>query len=149
MSQEKADFVVVANRLPVDLEKLPDGSQRWKRSPGGLVTALEPMLRSREGAWVGWPGIPDAHAEPFEEDEFNGQRPIHGGSFARARGGEGRAESGTPGSRQQEAREGVRGHASTGLTWRVVSRGASFQVTPWVRESQRAPRPHLRSLNMA
>ena len=63
-----ADFVVVANRLPVDLEKLPDGTQRWKRSPGGLVTALEPMLRSREGAWVGWPGVPDAHAEPFEED---------------------------------------------------------------------------------
>jgi trehalose 6-phosphate synthase len=62
-----ADFVVVANRLPVDLEKLPDGTQRWKRSPGGLVTALEPMLRSREGAWVGWPGIPDAEAEPFEE----------------------------------------------------------------------------------
>ena len=52
----EADFVVVANRLPVDLEKLPDGTQRWKRSPGGLVTALEPMLRSREGAWVGWPG---------------------------------------------------------------------------------------------
>ena len=24
-----AEFVVVANRLPVDLEKLPDGSQRW------------------------------------------------------------------------------------------------------------------------
>ena len=47
---------MVANRLPVDLEKLPDGTERWKRSPGGLVTALEPMLRSREGAWVGWPG---------------------------------------------------------------------------------------------
>ena len=63
-----ADFVVVANRLPVDLEKLPDGARRWKRSPGGLVTALEPMLRSRQGAWVGWPGVPDAHADPFEED---------------------------------------------------------------------------------
>jgi trehalose 6-phosphate synthase len=63
-----ADFVVVANRLPVDLEKLPDGTQRWKRSPGGLVTALEPMLRSRDGAWVGWPGVPDAHADPFVED---------------------------------------------------------------------------------
>ena len=63
-----ADFVVVANRLPVDLEKLPDGERRWKRSPGGLVTALEPMLRSRKGAWVGWPGVPDAHADPFEED---------------------------------------------------------------------------------
>jgi trehalose 6-phosphate synthase len=63
-----AEFVVVANRLPVDLEKLPDGTQRWKGSPGGLVTALEPMLRNREGAWVGWPGIPDAEAEPFVQD---------------------------------------------------------------------------------
>jgi trehalose 6-phosphate synthase len=63
-----AEFVVVANRLPVDLEKLPNGSQRWKRSPGGLVTALEPMLRSREGAWVGWPGLPDADVEPLVED---------------------------------------------------------------------------------
>ncbi len=62
---QSADFVVVANRLPVDLEKLPDGSQRWKRSPGGLVTALEPMLRSRDGAWVGWPGLPDADVEPL------------------------------------------------------------------------------------
>ncbi|TQM15784.1 alpha,alpha-trehalose-phosphate synthase (UDP-forming) [Pseudonocardia kunmingensis] len=63
-----AEFVVVANRLPVDLEKLPDGTQRWKRSPGGLVTALEPMLRSREGAWVGWPGLADAEVEPLVED---------------------------------------------------------------------------------
>jgi trehalose 6-phosphate synthase len=63
-----AEFVVVANRLPVDLEKLPNGSQRWKRSPGGLVTALEPMLRSREGAWVGWPGLPDVDVEPLVED---------------------------------------------------------------------------------
>jgi trehalose 6-phosphate synthase len=63
-----AEFVVVANRLPVDLEKHPDGSQRWKRSPGGLVTALEPMLRSRDGAWVGWPGLPDAEVEPLVED---------------------------------------------------------------------------------
>jgi trehalose 6-phosphate synthase len=63
-----AEFVVVANRLPVDLEKLPDGTRRWKRSPGGLVTALEPMLRSREGAWVGWPGLADADVEPLIED---------------------------------------------------------------------------------
>jgi trehalose 6-phosphate synthase len=60
-----AEFVVVANRLPVDLEELPDGSQRWKQSPGGLVTAIAPMLRSREGAWVGWPGTPDVDLDPF------------------------------------------------------------------------------------
>jgi trehalose 6-phosphate synthase len=67
-SDAAADFVVVANRLPVDLEKLPDGTQRWKRSPGGLVTALEPMLRSRDGAWVGWPGLADADVGPLVEE---------------------------------------------------------------------------------
>ena len=63
-----SDFVVVANRLPVDLETLPDGSTRWKRSPGGLVTALEPILRGNKGAWVGWPGVPDVDVDPIVED---------------------------------------------------------------------------------
>jgi trehalose 6-phosphate synthase len=63
-----AEFVVVANRLPVDLERLPDGTERWKGSPGGLVTAVAPMLRGREGAWVGWPGLADAEAEPFVDN---------------------------------------------------------------------------------
>src|ERR1700758_4121547 len=54
-----SDFVVVANRLPVDLERLPDGTTTWKRSPGGLVTALEPLLRRRRGSWVGWAGVTD------------------------------------------------------------------------------------------
>jgi trehalose 6-phosphate synthase len=65
-----ADFVVVANRLPIDMERLPDGSTTWKRSPGGLVTALEPLLRRRRGAWIGWPGIPDADDEPIEQDDM-------------------------------------------------------------------------------
>ena len=68
MAGQQADFVVVANRLPVDLVRGDDGSENWKRSPGGLVTALEPMLRSRHGAWVGWPGVADAAPEPFEDD---------------------------------------------------------------------------------
>jgi trehalose 6-phosphate synthase len=66
-----ADFVVVANRLPIDMERLPDGSTTWKRSPGGLVTALEPLLRRRRGAWIGWPGIPDAGDEPIEQDDLH------------------------------------------------------------------------------
>ena len=65
-----SDFVVVANRLPIDMERLPDGTTTWKRSPGGLVTALEPLLRSRRGAWIGWPGIPDAGDEQIEQDDM-------------------------------------------------------------------------------
>ncbi|MGH3660148.1 MAG: trehalose-6-phosphate synthase, partial [Micromonosporaceae bacterium] len=67
----EAAFVVVANRLPVDLEQLPDGTRRWKPSPpGGLVTALEPFLRSRRGAWVGWPGVPDAEVDAFADGDL-------------------------------------------------------------------------------
>jgi trehalose 6-phosphate synthase len=62
-----SDFVVVANRLPVDLERLPDGTTSFKRSPGGLVTALEPLLRRRRGAWVGWPGIVDDDVDVNDE----------------------------------------------------------------------------------
>ena len=66
----EADFVVVANRLPIDMERLPDGSTTWKRSPGGLVTALEPLLRRRRGAWIGWPGVPDAGDEPIQQEDM-------------------------------------------------------------------------------
>ena len=65
-----SEFVVVANRLPVDLERLPDGTTAWKRSPGGLVTALEPLLRRRRGAWIGWPGIVDADEDPIVQDDL-------------------------------------------------------------------------------
>jgi trehalose 6-phosphate synthase len=72
-----SDFVVVANRLPVDLERLADGTTTWKRSPGGLVTALEPLLRKRRGAWIGWPGLvkddlssAEIDAEPIVQDDL-------------------------------------------------------------------------------
>ena len=41
-----------------------DGTTTWKRSPGGLVTALEPLLRRHHGAWIGWPGIPRTTTAP-------------------------------------------------------------------------------------
>ena len=68
MSERGNDFVVVANRLPVDLETRPDGSHTWTPSPGGLVTALSPVLESHQGCWVGWPGVADAAPEPFRTD---------------------------------------------------------------------------------
>lgn len=62
------DFVVVANRLPVDVTIGPDGSTGWTRSPGGLVTALSPVMAGAGGAWVGWCGAPDLELEPFAVD---------------------------------------------------------------------------------
>ena len=35
---------------------MPDGSVEWSRSPGGLVSALHPVLRERHGMWIGWAG---------------------------------------------------------------------------------------------
>jgi trehalose 6-phosphate synthase len=64
----RADLVIVANRLPVDRVTNPDGSNDWRRSPGGLVSALEPVMRANDGAWIGWPGAPDDDLEPFVED---------------------------------------------------------------------------------
>ena len=61
-----AELVVVANRLPVDRVVDADGEPGWRRSPGGLVTALEPVMRRADGAWVGWPGQPDIEVDPFE-----------------------------------------------------------------------------------
>ena len=63
-----SDFVVVANRLPIDMEPQPDGTVVFKRSPGGLVTALEPLLRRNRGAWIGWPGVVDAAEDPIVEN---------------------------------------------------------------------------------
>ena len=64
----QAEMVVVANRLPFDLEKQPDGSTRARQAPGGLVTALAPILSRREGAWIGWPGSPDVEVEATTAD---------------------------------------------------------------------------------
>ena len=68
--QVTADFVVVANRLPVDRMVAEDGSQSWRTSPGGLVTALEPVMKSQGGAWVGWHGAPDEEIDGFEFDGY-------------------------------------------------------------------------------
>jgi len=62
------DLVVAANRLPV--HHVVDDGGGWRRSPGGLVTAMEPVMQSREAAWVGWAGEPGPAPEPFREDRL-------------------------------------------------------------------------------
>ena len=69
MSQRhQADLVIVANRLPVDRVVNDDGSVDWRTSPGGLVTAIEPVMRANDGAWIGWSGGTEEDLEPFEDD---------------------------------------------------------------------------------
>lgn len=69
--QEGYDFVVVSNRLPLDRDVNENGSSSWRRSPGGLVSALAPVMAQRDGAWVGWHGAPDESLEPFDHDVFH------------------------------------------------------------------------------
>jgi trehalose 6-phosphate synthase len=61
-------FVVVASRLPVDRVDEPDGEEEWRPSPGGLVTALQPVMRAANGVWIGWPGSAGPAPEPFDID---------------------------------------------------------------------------------
>ncbi len=64
-------LVVVANRLPVDRVTLPDGAEGWARSPGGLVSALAPVMRQHDGTWIGWVGVADEVVEPFHTDSMD------------------------------------------------------------------------------
>ena len=66
MPREQPDFVVIANRLPVDRVTSPEGEVLWRTSPGGLVTALEPVMRRHDGAWIGWHGAADEKLRPFD-----------------------------------------------------------------------------------
>src|SRR3979411_1872007 len=60
----QADLIVIANRLPVRGEE-HDGGWEWTLSPGGLVSALVPVLREGNGLWIGWAGMAgDTHAAP-------------------------------------------------------------------------------------
>ena len=59
---EQADFVVVANRLPVQ-HSISQGNEEWRPSPGGLVSALTAVLQNRDGLWIGWLGVSE-HGDP-------------------------------------------------------------------------------------
>ena len=64
----KFDLVVAANRLPLDRVVDASGDVTWRRSPGGLVTAMESVMRGRDAAWVGWAGEPGPAPEAFREE---------------------------------------------------------------------------------
>jgi trehalose 6-phosphate synthase len=67
-TQGKYTFIALSNRLPVDRITDAESDSRWAPSPGGLVTALEPVMREKDGAWIGWAGQADVEFEPFDHD---------------------------------------------------------------------------------
>lgn len=71
-------LIVASARLPVALAQ---HQQRWEAepSPGGLVTALVWVARSRQFRWFGWPGtyVPEAaHDEVRAELARHGSEPV-------------------------------------------------------------------------
>ena len=56
MARRERPILVVSNRLPITVQRGPRGLER-RRSTGGLVSALEPVLEKRGGTWIGWPGL--------------------------------------------------------------------------------------------
>ncbi|MEO1129779.1 MAG: trehalose-6-phosphate synthase, partial [Planctomycetota bacterium] len=67
MAGKKSDFIVIANRLPVHRVRRKGGSG-WQISPGGLVSALTPILQDRGGTWIGWAGSGGRAPAPFEHE---------------------------------------------------------------------------------
>src|SRR5688572_16634801 len=55
VADTRYDMLVVSNRLP-ELRSTADSADPRKRNVGGLVSALEPALRARQGVWLGWSG---------------------------------------------------------------------------------------------
>src|SRR6202522_4441802 len=64
-------LVLVASRLPVDRTESSAGEASWRPSPGGLVTALEPVMRSSGGVWIGWSGDAGPAPGPFTVNDLD------------------------------------------------------------------------------
>lgn len=67
MMRRPSALVIVANRLPVSRRR--EGRRTsWQLSPGGLVSAMAPILRECGGTWIGWSGVAGPAARPFHHD---------------------------------------------------------------------------------
>lgn len=65
MNSRRSGTIVLSNRLPVRRVKR-EGKTVLEQSPGGLVTALTPILQAEKGAWIGWAGNVGKSTEPID-----------------------------------------------------------------------------------
>ena len=63
-------LLVVSNRLPVTINKNPDGQWDFKMSAGGLVSALAGVKNEFPFVWVGWSGseVPDTDQDSLRRE---------------------------------------------------------------------------------
>jgi len=64
-NKRKSNFIIVSNRLPLIIKKMDDGTIEVGKGTGGLITAMAPVLKNRDGVWIGWPG----YVEEREKEE--------------------------------------------------------------------------------
>lgn len=55
-------LIIVSNREPYTIN-VKGKEIRFEKTPGGLVSALDPVLRKRNGLWICWEGAPKKVAE--------------------------------------------------------------------------------------
>jgi trehalose 6-phosphate synthase/phosphatase len=70
-------LVVVSNRLPLTLRRVGEG-WRAEKSPGGLATALEPVVERSGGLWIGWPGDSPDQPDPQRQEVLARWEKRHG-----------------------------------------------------------------------
>ncbi len=70
-------LIVVSNRLPLSVRRSPEG---WvaEASSGGLASAVNPILKSRGGLWIGWPGEAPREADAERERLLREWEKAHG-----------------------------------------------------------------------
>lgn len=56
MTNKQKKIVIVSNRVPYKIVRTKE-SVKYKKSVGGLVTALDPILSKKGGLWAGWNGL--------------------------------------------------------------------------------------------
>ena len=55
--EPRGRLIIVANRLPITVNRLEEGGYDYVPSSGGLVSGLAGMMKSQEFQWYGWPGL--------------------------------------------------------------------------------------------
>jgi trehalose 6-phosphate synthase/phosphatase len=65
----KHAFIIVSNRLPVNVSK-ENGKLVFHPSSGGLATAMSSVGQGQDKVWMGWPGIPSDDLSVAEKSQI-------------------------------------------------------------------------------